>query len=298
MSFGVATLRAVVHASDKTSRDAGSWYMISGDAKSWVCDCSAYIHYHIAQLCVVNQDTYTLTMLSHVMSTPAYVDLETITQADGAQSSREPTPLPNDPYVAVRQAQLVDTNTESDPEEAPLEAEESQPLGSGVPLTDEEFKASEPSGTRTDSSYSSASSDSTTPLSPDHPLTQVSPTPTPTRASFHRKTARMTVRTQPAMSPGLSARVTEAMALSDLAFCTSELILDTDSEGDELGDEDTDEDGEDEILDADDKRKGLNDEGHGLDDKGHGLDDESHGLDDEDHGLKDEGLGLKEEVVP
>ncbi|GJY55883.1 hypothetical protein Tco_0454998 [Tanacetum coccineum] len=36
MSFGVATLRAVVHAGDKTSGDARSWYMISGDTKSWV----------------------------------------------------------------------------------------------------------------------------------------------------------------------------------------------------------------------------------------------------------------------
>nr|GEX94032.1 hypothetical protein [Tanacetum cinerariifolium] len=32
--LGVATPKAVVHASDKTSGDARSWYMISGDAKS------------------------------------------------------------------------------------------------------------------------------------------------------------------------------------------------------------------------------------------------------------------------
>ncbi|GJU83178.1 hypothetical protein Tco_1285543 [Tanacetum coccineum] len=112
----------------------------------------------------------------------------------------------------------------------------------GVPLMDmlgygEEFEASRPSGTRTISSYSSASSNSTVPLSPDYPLTHASPTPTP------------------AMSPGHSARVAEAMALSDSAFRkryrsyydtpspsltllvrkryrgTSELILDTDSEG-------------------------------------------------------------------
>ncbi|GKB65398.1 hypothetical protein Tco_0921584, partial [Tanacetum coccineum] len=68
-------------------------------------------------------------------------------------------------------AQLVDTDTESDPEEAPSEAEESQPLGSRVPLISEEFEASEPSGTRTVSSYSLVSSNSTAPLSPDHPLT-------------------------------------------------------------------------------------------------------------------------------
>ncbi|GKB15578.1 hypothetical protein Tco_0849501 [Tanacetum coccineum] len=73
-------------------------------------------------------------------------------------------------------------------------------------LVGEEFEAFEPSGTMTDSSHSSASSDSTTPLSPDHPLTHVSPTLTPTRALFHHRTARMT--------------------------------------GDELGDEDTDKDRE------------------------------------------------------
>ncbi|GJX35847.1 hypothetical protein Tco_0247404 [Tanacetum coccineum] len=77
-------------------------------------------------------------------------------------------------------AQLVDTDTESDPEEAPSEAEESQLVGSRVPLMSEEFEASKPSGTRTVSSHSPVSSDSTTPLSPDHPLTYVSPTPTPT----------------------------------------------------------------------------------------------------------------------
>nr|GEV50158.1 hypothetical protein [Tanacetum cinerariifolium] len=80
------------------------------------------------------------------MSTPAYVDSKTITQADGAQSSRMPVPLPDYPYVAVRQAQLVDTDAESEPEEVPLEAEETQPLGSRVPLMSEEFEAFEPSG--------------------------------------------------------------------------------------------------------------------------------------------------------
>ncbi|GKE38595.1 hypothetical protein Tco_1462000, partial [Tanacetum coccineum] len=43
-------------------------------------------------------------------------------------------------------AQLVDTDTESDPDEAPSEAEESQPLGSRVPLISEEFEASKPLG--------------------------------------------------------------------------------------------------------------------------------------------------------
>ncbi|GJY47343.1 hypothetical protein Tco_0436406 [Tanacetum coccineum] len=154
----------------------------------------------------------------------------------------------------------------------------------------------------------STSSDSTTSLSPDHPLTHTSPTPIPTHTLFHRRTARMTVRAQPVMSPGHSARVAEAMALSDSALRnryrssyetssssspallvrkryqgTFELILDTDSEEDGIGEEDTDED-----------------EGHGLDDEGHGLDDEGHGLDDEGRSVESDKLGLEgeEEAVP
>ncbi|GJY53849.1 reverse transcriptase domain-containing protein [Tanacetum coccineum] len=46
-SFGVATLRAVVHAGDKTSGNARSWYMISGDAKSWVKEMDSRIVMHI-----------------------------------------------------------------------------------------------------------------------------------------------------------------------------------------------------------------------------------------------------------
>ncbi|GJT52180.1 putative reverse transcriptase domain-containing protein [Tanacetum coccineum] len=212
-------------------------------------------------------------LLAKVMSTRAYVDSETITQSDGAQSSWVPVPLPDDPYVAVKQAQLVDTDTESDPKEAPSKVEEFQSLGSRVPFMDEEFEAFELTSTRTDSSHSSASSDSTAPLSPDHPLTHVSPTPTPTRVLFHYRTARM------------SARIAETAALS-----LSSSIRDTDSEGDELGEEDTKEDEEEKNSDTDDER-----ERQGLDDKGHGLGDEDHGLGDESQGLEDEGLGFEEE---
>nr|GFC69774.1 hypothetical protein [Tanacetum cinerariifolium] len=102
------------------------------------------------------------------------------------------------------------------PKEAP--SEELQSLGSRVPLMGGEFEAFESIGTKIDSNHSSASSDSTTPLSLDHPLTHVSPTPTPPHASFHHRITRMIVCAQPTMSPGLSANVTEAMALPDLAF--------------------------------------------------------------------------------
>ncbi|GKA45973.1 hypothetical protein Tco_0738769 [Tanacetum coccineum] len=205
-------------------------------------------------------------------------------KADGAQSSRVPVPLPNNPYVAVKQTHLVDTDIESDLEEDPSEVEELQSVGSRVPLMGEVFEAFEPIGTRTDSSNSSTSSDSTTPLSPDHPLTHVSPTPTPTQVSFHCKTARMTVHTQPTLSPGMSVRIAEAAALSPSSFRkryrssyetssssltlpglkryrgTSELILDTDSERDELAEEDTKED-------ESDESQGLEGEGLGLEEE-------------------------------
>ncbi|GJS48694.1 hypothetical protein Tco_0598815 [Tanacetum coccineum] len=93
------------------------------------------------------------------------------------------------------------------------------------------------------------------------------------------------------MSPGHSAKVAEAMALSDSDFRkryrssyetpspsssltlsvwkryrgTSELILDTDSEGYELGDEDTKEDEEDESSNTDDERESGSISGSNVD---------------------------------
>nr|GFC47422.1 hypothetical protein [Tanacetum cinerariifolium] len=133
------------------------------------------------------------------------------------------------------------------------EEEESQPLGSRVPLMSKEFEASKPLGTRIVSSHYLVSSDSTTPLSPDHPIIHVSPTPTPTRVSFHHRTARIAVRTQPTLSPNMSGRITKAAALTLSSFW----------------DEDTEEGEEDESLDADDKIKGQ-----GLEDKGPGIKEE------------------------
>nr|GEV62669.1 RNA-directed DNA polymerase, eukaryota [Tanacetum cinerariifolium] len=86
------------------------------------------------------RSTYTLIMLSYVMSTPAHFDSEIISQTDRAQSSRVPTPLPNDPYMAVRHAHLVDTDTESGPLEVLREAEIPQPLlvvPSPIPSSDD-----------------------------------------------------------------------------------------------------------------------------------------------------------------
>nr|GEX11746.1 hypothetical protein [Tanacetum cinerariifolium] len=203
-------------------------------------------------------------------------------------------------YVVVRHAYLVDINTELKPKEAPLKAEELQPLGSRVPLMGDEFEALNPLVTRTISSNSLASLDSIAPLSPDHPLIQDSPTPTPTQVSFHRRTARMAVRIQPTLSFGISAQIAEEATLSLSSFRkryrssyvtpstsssltlpirkryrgTSEIILDTKTK-DESSDSDA--------------------EGEGSEYEGLGLDDEGHGLEDEGHGLEEEGPGLEEE---
>ncbi|GJR79014.1 retrovirus-related pol polyprotein from transposon TNT 1-94 [Tanacetum coccineum] len=114
-----------------------------------------------------------------------------------------------------------------EPEEAPSEAEELQSLGSRVPLIGEEFEAFEPSVAEAMALSNSA----------------------------FRKRYRSSYETpSPLSSPTLPVRKRYRG--------TSELILDTNSEGDELGDKD-------------------------------------HGLDDESHSLEDKGLGLEEEeAVP
>nr|GEW55569.1 putative reverse transcriptase domain-containing protein [Tanacetum cinerariifolium] len=202
------------------------------------------------------------------MSTLTYVDSESITQADGAQSSRVPVPLTDDPYS----------------------------LGSRVPLIGEEFKAVEPSSTRTDLYHSSASTDSTTPLLPDHPLTHVLPTSTPTYALFHRRTILLAFCKRyrssyesPSSSSSLDLLVRKRYR------GMSKLILDTDSEGDKLGMRIlrrmkvwmrmTRERERERERERKRERERSNDEGYGSGDVGHGSDDEGRGL---------EGLGYGE----
>ncbi|GJY97896.1 hypothetical protein Tco_0514806 [Tanacetum coccineum] len=113
---------------------------------------------------------------------------------------------------------------------------------------------------------------STAPLYPNHPLTQTSPTLTPSRASYYRSTPRMAMRTQPTMSLGFSARVTEAMTLSPLSFRkryrgTSEPILDTETKGDESEAEGTgseSEESEDEGPDSESEDAASEDQRHAL----------------------------------
>ncbi|GJY41963.1 hypothetical protein Tco_0429233 [Tanacetum coccineum] len=254
------------------------------------------------------------------MSTPVFVDLESSTQADGAQSSRVPVPLPEDPYETIRKAYLVGTDTESEPfEDLGNESPESpHVVASPISFPDStppvgHVKELEGSGT---SSAGSTLSDSTTPLSPDHPLTRYTPVLVPSLC----RTARMVVRVQPVLLPGYSARIVKAASMSDVAYHkrfrssyesspspsptllvrkryrgTSELIFGTDSEGDELGDEEVSLDSDSGSEDAEDEGPAAGDEDPGLDDKGYGLDDKSRGIDDEGHSVERDGLGLEEE---
>nr|GEY10652.1 hypothetical protein [Tanacetum cinerariifolium] len=142
-------------------------------------------------------------------------------------------PKYDDPYLIVRHAHtLAATDTEFEPQKAPSKTEELQLLAARTeppssdrtptlpnptpvsPLTNEEFEVSALSDTRITSSHSTAPPDSTTPLSLEHPLTYTTPTLTLSWPLYYRRTAHMVVRTQPTMSPGLSARVTKLMTLS------------------------------------------------------------------------------------
>ncbi|GKC67851.1 hypothetical protein Tco_1100449, partial [Tanacetum coccineum] len=206
-----------------------------------------------------------------------------------------------------RHAYLVGTNTKSKPFEDPeTETPKSFPIVTPPVCHVEESEGSGTSGVR------STSLDSTTPLSPDHPLTR----DTPVLAPSFRRTACMAVRVQPVLSPSYSARIVEAASMSDVAFRnrfrssydsspspsptllvwkryrgTSEFVLSTDSETDELGGEE-----DEEIEDSSDSSDGS--ESPAVGDKSHGLDDESHGLDDEGRRVERDTLGLEDEAVP
>ncbi|GJU93645.1 hypothetical protein Tco_1318401 [Tanacetum coccineum] len=204
------------------------------------------------------------------MSTPVFVDPESSTQADGAQSSRVPVPLPEDPYEAIRQAYLDGTDSESEPFEDPIDTETPKSPLTIAPLI---------------------------PLSESTPLILV---------PILRRTARMAVRVPHAISSGLFAD----LPLWKRYRGTSELVKDSDDEEDEeikesidsdSMSEDTEDKGpteEDEDPATEDKGLTTGVEGPGMDDEGYGLDDESHGIDDEGHSVESDELSLEEEVVP
>nr|GEU79679.1 hypothetical protein [Tanacetum cinerariifolium] len=142
------------------------------------------------------------------MSTSVFVDPESSTQADGAQSSRVPVPLTKDPYEAIRQAYLLGTDTESELFEGEARTPDSPHI---VAPPTRHVEESEGFGT---SRVRSTSSDSTAPLLPDHPLTHTTPALVP----ILRKTARMAMHVSHTMSHGLSAGIAEVAAMFILAF--------------------------------------------------------------------------------
>ncbi|GJV47709.1 hypothetical protein Tco_1437921 [Tanacetum coccineum] len=246
---------------------------------------------------------YLILSSLNLMSTPVFVDPEISTQANEAQSSRVPVPLPEDPCEVIRQAYLDRTDTESEPLEDPVKTETPE-----SPLT----------------------------VAPPTSLPQSTP---PTLVPILRRTARMAVRVPPMMSPGLSASMAEVAAMSESVFCkrfrssyeslpsssppdlpsrkryrvTFELVEDDDEEDEEieesLDSENVSEDAEDEGpiaededpaagdegLDAWDEGPGMRVESRSLEDESHGLDDESRGLDEEGHSVKSDGISLGEE---
>ncbi|GKG36257.1 hypothetical protein Tco_0443935, partial [Tanacetum coccineum] len=101
------------------------------------------------------------------------------TQANGAQSSRVPVSLPEDPYEAIRHAYLDGTNTEFEPFEDPIDTETPE-----SPLT----------------------------VAPPASLPKSTP---PVFVPILRRTAHMVVRVPPTMSSGLSASIAEVAAMSE-----------------------------------------------------------------------------------
>nr|GEW30495.1 hypothetical protein [Tanacetum cinerariifolium] len=178
----------------------------------------------------------------------------------------------------------------------------------------EESEGSNTFGTR------SMSSDSTAPLSPDHPLTHTTQTLVP----ILRRSARMAVRVPPMMLPGLSTSMAEVAAMSDLAFCkrfrssyesspsssppdiplrkryqgTSELVEDDmDVEDDEEGDDKEEDEEMKESLDFDSVNEGAENEGPVVEDDP-AVGDEVLAVGDEGLVMGVEGLSLgRDEAV-
>ncbi|GKA87420.1 hypothetical protein Tco_0809184, partial [Tanacetum coccineum] len=207
------------------------------------------------------------------MSALVFINPESSTQADRAQSSRVPVPLPEDPYEAIRQAYLDGTDTESESFNDPIDTETPK-----LPLT----------------------------VAPHISLAESSP---PVLVPILRRTARMVVRVPLAMSLGLYACIAEVAAMSESAFLEDseedeeiEESLDFDNVGEDAKDEgptaeDEDPAAGDEGLAAGVEGPDTDDKSYGLDDEIHGMDDEGRGLDDEGHSVESDGLGLEEDEV-
>nr|GFB07505.1 hypothetical protein [Tanacetum cinerariifolium] len=175
------------------------------------------------------------------MSTLTCVDSETITQANGAQISRLLVLLPDDPYVSVRQAQLVDTEISSD---------STASLSPGHPLT---HVLPTPTPTRVLVHCKTARmAMHTQPTLSSGMSARIAKAAALSLSSF-RKRYRSSYET-----PSPSSSLTLPMRKRYRG--TSKLILDIDTKGDELGER---------IL-----RRMRDDEGQGFKDEGPGMEEE------------------------
>nr|GEW31304.1 hypothetical protein [Tanacetum cinerariifolium] len=195
------------------------------------------------------------------MSTLVHFNSEIISQTVEAQSSRVPTPLPDDPYVAVRQAYLVNIDTEPGLIEDLRETEVPQPLlvvPSPVPSLDDLHlivgQAYTPATVDTESEPEEAPS-KTDEFEAFEPSNKKAAALSP---SAFCKRCRSSYET--------SSSSPSAIPLRKSYRGTSELVEDT----------------EDESLDSGTEREGSEDKSHGSEDEGPGLKDKGPGLEEEE----------------
>ncbi|GJZ76972.1 hypothetical protein Tco_0641644, partial [Tanacetum coccineum] len=227
------------------------------------------------------------------MSTLVFVYPKSSTQADGAQSSRVPVPLPEDPYEAIRQAYLDGTDTESEPFENPTDTEKPEsPLATSPPVLIPILCRTARMAVRilhTISSGLSANKADVEAMS----------------ESALCKRFRSSYESSPSVSPpdlplrkryrGTSELVEDSEKDEEIEESMDSDSVSEDAEDEGPTTEDDDPAAEDEGLTAGVEGPGMHDEGYGLDDERHGRDDESRGIDDEDHIVGSDELGLEEE---
>ncbi|GKA49999.1 hypothetical protein Tco_0743072 [Tanacetum coccineum] len=176
-------------------------------------------------------------------------------------------------------------------------------IASPIPLPDSTppMRHAEDSADSDTSDVRSTPSDSTAPLSPDHPLTHASPT---FFLILHR-IARMVVRLPPMMSPGLYASIAKVPAMSSYKSSPSssptdlplrkryqgmsELVKDDDKEEEDEEEEDKEVE---ESSDSDSESEDAKDEGLTTKDKDPAIGDKGLAAGDKGPGMKVESLGL------
>ncbi|GKB19841.1 hypothetical protein Tco_0853764 [Tanacetum coccineum] len=205
------------------------------------------------------------------MSTPVFVDPESSTQADEAQSSRVPVPLLEDPYEAIRQAYLDGTDTESEPFEDPTDTKTLEsPIAIAPPVLVPILNRIARMVVRVPHAMSSGLS--------------------ATMAEVVAMSESALLEGSEEDNDGEDEEIEESMDSDSVS-------KDAEEEGSTAEDEDPA--AEDEGLTARVEGPGMDDEDYDLDDGTHGRDDEGRGIDDEGHSVESDGLGLEEEeAVP